>query len=799
MEVFKADGPKTPIGFDTETDLIGRDNVTPNFICASFAMGEEDDIQSDLISVMTEDWRGTINGMLSDEDYEIIAHNWAFDARVITKDSQETMDLLWEAMLSGRIKDTLIREKLLNLVRFGNIDLPNGRKALYDLASLEKYYLQRDRSEFKKEGSVRTQYEEFKDLPIEEWPEEAVQYAEDDAVGTLEVYLEQELLRREVIADIGIDPFAQEEFRVAASFALSLMEDEGLLVDKDRLKETRKYFEDLYYDYDLVQSLVDVGIVIPAQPPRPHSRGAKDHVEGCNRKKGCDCPVKMTKPTKESTSVKTLHQYIWDSAKVIPDMEVWLADSTVDMLREDGQLGDVTVRNNVVKDEIVKSSSLPDGWRLQVNKDWRAQFAFMDTITELHDKRMKLQKMITSYLPRMHYTDEEGIEHPADRIHAGFDCLKRTGRTSSRSSNLYPSWNGQQVDPRIRPCAIAEDGYSIVSIDYNAMELGTLAQTCINLFGFSVLGNVINKGEDAHGFLGAQIAYNVDSAFKEACDYYRKENDCKSHEDRVWSDYRVFKQLKKDDSECYSEDFVSIYESLYKEDKENTWSCFYAHYRKFAKPTGLGYPGGLGAKTFIQYARASFGVIVDLSTAEMLRDIWKETFPEMVRYLEHISKGSFDPNHQPVMEEGKDGKRKKKNFYSYDTPLGLHRAKTDFCACANGTGLQSPSAEGALLGLIEIQKLCYTSNDSALSRVGHAQAPVRNALFIHDEILGQFLMDGKENERISLMQEIMKTNMEKITPDVRAGTEPAMMYSWDKFAKTVYDDNGNLLPWDERG
>ena len=211
----------------------------------------------------------------------------------------------------------------------------------------------------------------------------------------------------------------------------------------------------------------------------------------------------------------------------------------------------------------------------------------------------------------------------------------------------------------------------------------------------------------------------------------------------------------------------------------------------------MGYPGGLGPKTFVQYARATYKVEVDLETATLLRDIWKATFPELAQYLDHISNSSFDPNHLPEMEEDKDGKKKKRSFYSYDTPLGLHRARTDFCACANGTGLQSPSAEGAGLAIIEIQRLCYTTNDSPISRVGYDKAPVRCALFIHDEILGQFLLDGKETERVKFIEEIMVRNMETITPDVKAGTEPAMMLRWDKLAEPEWDAAGNLIPWEQ--
>jgi hypothetical protein len=801
------------ISHDTETELIGRLAITPDWICSGLAFLDPatGEITTDLYSELS-DYSEGIHEALYDEDEDsiIVYHNFTFDGRVITRDSQTMMDLVWKKLSKGQIKDTLIREKLLNLTEYGDIDTPNGRRALYSQAALEKQYLNIDRSEEKKEGSARTTYNEVRHLPVEEWPAEYSEYAKDDPKYCLMIYMEQEIRRRECIERIGIDPFIQEDFRVSYSFALALMTDEGLPVDKERLKATNDLFKGLYNDPRLVNPLVESGILIPAVPALPHANGSKDHLITCckhkdnpeytTKKVNCNCPAKMKAPVKEKSSRKTLHGYVWALARTNNDVEVWLSDSAVDKLRESGELDDVTrkVSNEYIVNQAFLDAhvALPKGWLLKVDKGWMEQFSHMDDLIEIYASRKKLEKMITSYLPRMFYEDDNGELVPADTIHADYDCLKRTGRTSSRSSKLYPSWNGQQVDPRIRPCAVALPGHALVSIDYNAMELGTLAQTCMNLFGFSVLGDVINKGEDPHGFLGAQIAYELDPMFKILADCMREETTCESHEDRVWSDYEIFKSLKGAKDACDSEAFRPIYEKIYKKkDMDFTWGTFYAHYRTFAKPTGLGYPGGLGPKTFVQYARATYKVEVDLETATLLRDIWKATFPELAQYLDYISKESFDKNHDPVMQEDKDGKRKKRKFYSYDTPLGLHRAKTDFCACANGTGLQSPSAEGAGLGVIEIQRLVHTTNDTCLSRVGKAVQPVRPALFIHDEILAQVALDGRETERIEFMGEIMVRNMELITPDVKAGVEPAMCLRWDKQMDEVRDELGNLIPW----
>ena len=94
--------------------------------------------------------------------------------------------------------------------------------------------------------------------------------------------------------------------------------------------------------------------------------------------------------------------------------------------------------------------------------------------------RQKLAKLQSTYLPQLTYRNEDDprLGQLAARVHFEFDVVKETGRTSSFASRLYPSANGQNMDPRIRPCYRAEDGNIILSWDYSSLELVSLAQTC---------------------------------------------------------------------------------------------------------------------------------------------------------------------------------------------------------------------------------------------------------------------------------------------------------------------------------
>lgn len=575
------------------------------------------------------------------------------------------------------------------------------------------------------------------------------------------------------------------------------------------------------------------GIIIPAVPPMPYANGAIEHLETCyghkdhpdysgKTVKDCGCPPKMKAAQPEKGSSKELWEFIWEVGRSDDRMEIWAGDALRDSLREQG-LTDLLLEggkviNQKAVEEHFKSSELPKGWRVSTDKEWMASFALLNPLLELYSTRKKYEKIITSYLPGLYWkpgelncpallpgeTSKLAGKEPSEIVHSGFRVLKRTGRTSSaamkhgvgaKETYMVPSMNGQQVDPRIRPCIIPRPGYLLFSIDYSAMELGTLAQECINLFGFSVIGDLINAGKDVHSYLGTAIAKELDP-------YFRDLVGGKAELDA----YEFFKAKEKDTAPCESPFFKSVWEDLriggssfwnnIGHDGPPLWKDFYKYYRTFAKPTGLGYPGGLGPKTFTAYAKATYGISVDLTTAAELREIWRDTFPEMRLYLEYISKQSFDPIHMPEMAEDKEGKKYKRNFYCYDSPLGMHRAKTDFCACANGRGLQTPSAEGALLAVQEIQRAITCGEPGILADVDGV-AMVRPTIFIHDEIFGEIRDDEFLTARIEEMQRILKECMELITPDVRAGTEPAVMKRWNKGA-FKYKVDGKLRPYEEK-
>jgi hypothetical protein len=110
-------------------------------------------------------------------------------------------------------------------------------------------------------------------------------------------------------------------------------------------------------------------------------------------------------------------------------------------------------------------------------------------------------------------------------------------------------------------------------------------------------------------------------------------------------------------------------------------------------------------------------------------------------------------------------------------------------------GLQTPSAEGALLGVINLTRACY---DPSVGSPLYGKAfPL---IFIHDENFGEIeISDPKTmTDLMREVERIMVDAMRVVTPGVRAAAQTVLMSRWDKFVKPAFDDQGNYLIVDPR-
>jgi hypothetical protein len=791
------------IAFDTETDLITYLNPVPDLICLTHATA------GDVKGVLKTPWENDIEGFMIDlwkRGDHSIGHNTPFDLSVLAWKYPKLLKDIFAALDAGLVHDTIIREKLLNISRHGAIDSIefNGSaiRMNYSLVDLEKKYLNVDRSSLKDDDDApRNNYGIYKNIPASQWLEPFITYATDDAIDTGLIFVAQERERLAFIEETGIDPFKTEAARMRAAFALRLIECVGSRQDGNKINEVAAEFEAEYNKPELREPLLKAGLLLPAIPPQPYANGALEHLPTCighadhpeykkgRKVKDCGCPPKMKAGEDEKNPTKPLFRYIWSLAQKNPLIKAWPAEAYIAKLKQ-AEMYDAVISEGAFRQSVLNEcEEMPEDVTLKVDAEWQANFCVFDPLLSIWQERRSIRKIITDYLPKLYYTDEEkGIKIPAEIIRGSFNSLVLTGRSSCKTSKFYPSRNEQNVDPRVRPCTIPRDGNVLCSTDYNGMELGTTGQKCLNLFGYSELANKINAGIDTHAFLGAQIAFATDSTFANMC--------AGQNADGI---YEIFELTKTFKEPCESGEFNTIYKHDHpKLDRPVLWSDFFKHYRTLAKPTGLGYPGGLGAETFIAYAKGTFGVVINLETAKRLKEIWLQTYPEMGLYLDYVAKDCIDPHHPVETYTDDEGKEKKRVFFAYDTPGGMHRARCSFCECANGQALQAFAAEGALDGLYEVQKATW------LAEEGDLLYGVLVVNFIHDEILWE-QPEGADGgitmaNRARAIEAIMVKSMRKVTPDVVAGCTTAAMRRWYKEAKDLWtkDEAGNekLLVWE---
>jgi len=183
-----------------------------------------------------------------------------------------------------------------------------------------------------------------------------------------------------------------------------------------------------------------------------------------------------------------------------------------------------------------------------------------------------------------------GTTHP---IQPRFDTLLETGRTSSS-----PNVQNMPRKGGMRECFVPRAGYVFASADYSQMELRTVAQVCMTLFGRSRLGEALNRGLDPHLEMAARI---------------------------VGISYEEAKRRQKEGDERVD------------------------NARQTAKVANFGFPGGLGATRLVDFAKAIYGIEITEHAARVLKQTWLQSWPEFELYFAHV--GAICDRIHPAIEQ----------------------------------------------------------------------------------------------------------------------------------------------------
>jgi DNA polymerase I len=182
-----------------------------------------------------------------------------------------------------------------------------------------------------------------------------------------------------------------------------------------------------------------------------------------------------------------------------------------------------------------------------------------------------------------------GVDFP---VHTSFG-MAASGRSTSakpnvqnpkRRNEVYRDGKLKYTLPDVRECFVPRPYKIFAQADFSGLELHTLAQTCISLFGYSELGKVLNAGLDPHSDFACQI---LGISYEEG-----------------------MKRKKAGDKE-------------------------FDNARQTSKVANFGYPGGLGAESLCFFARKSYNVYLTEEQAKVLKQVWLQRWPEMKDFFNH--------------------------------------------------------------------------------------------------------------------------------------------------------------------
>lgn len=309
-----------------------------------------------------------------------------------------------------------------------------------------------------------------------------------------------------------------------------------------------------------------------------------------------------------------------------------------------------------------------------------------------------------------------------------YDVLKETGRTSCTQGEGPSSWGFQiqnvHREPGLRECFVPRRGYVLCSCDWSSAEMHTVAQVCLWMGIPSRLAETLNAGQDPHLVLAAAILnWDYDRALRAK---------------RGLGGLVDGKEIKRA--------------------------------RQMAKAGNFGFPGGMGAAAFQEFAAQTYGVVLSAPEVALLKDRWFGRYPEFREYFSRVN---------ALVEAGKPIEHFRSRRF---------RGGATYCATCN-TFFQGLAADMAKDAAFNLAAGTYLgAGDLAGSRV---------VGFIHDEFLVE-VPERTAHEAARAVQLVMEEAGRAWCPDVPVRAEPALMRAWSKGAEPAFDSEGRLIPWEDR-
>lgn len=562
---------RSVVAYDTETECFSPGRMAPALVCISW---QRPGFEPQLVHAGGVDDRGALELVESwlTTDTLIVGHNVAFDNAVLCAKWPHLVPLFFKAYDEDRVEDTMLRQKLLDIAegchrgklhkflkevvqKDGSLATVEGARWVqhnYGLADLARRGLGR----VLEKDEWRLRYGEFKSTPITQWPDGARKYPLEDARATLDIFLQQE-----VHAEYIEDRFRQARY----AWGLHLTQTWGLRTHGPSVDALEQ--ETLAALAAIEDGLKEAGLV-RENDSRDTRKAMARMVSVC---KAAGKPVRLTDGGEDKLKKIEDGQYV-EKKEGKPDSVFQVpADGIYEFIASKGGI------------------SLDGDACEECGDDLLGDYA----------ESSSLKKMLSNDIPAL----KAGVIFPVHTSYGIADSGRSTARAPNvqnpkRSGAVYRHGKLKYKLPDVRECWMPRSGYIFAQADFSYMELCTLAQCCITLFGESELAKTINAGRDPHtefasGLLGIP----------------------------------------------YEEGIVR---------KEDPDDVEFDNARQTAKVALFGLPGGLGVVSLVSYARKSYNVILTeddtpRTGAKWLKAAWFDRYPEMRLFFAHCA-AAIDPD-----------------------------------------------------------------------------------------------------------------------------------------------------------
>lgn len=753
--------------FDWETFLIGAANQLPPGVCMSWSEIVPNAAAAGGYSVgrsgvMTK--RDAVDYLFRwlEAGAMMVGANTAFDALVsvvtcatLGGDWRRLLKLWVEAYEAGRVRDVLIRQKLLDFAAFGDIyeERSDGTWIThgYNLAQLSKRLTGRvlSKPEDDDKDHWRLRFGELDELPIESYPKAAYDYALEDSIATAEDFIVQERertgnarIRRNFP---GRDPFLDEVRQTMAAVPLKAMSAYGLRTDGPAVERLAEEVQGKIVEARA--DLVDEGLV---RPPAYHriTEAIVQYVKDKGLIRFFEEPVEGGEPVIKLAKARYLAAF-----QETNDVNLWRLGNFLDINKDPAayaahlkglvDAGLVEIEHS--KDtkaamrmcfesylELGEPAPRTDGYKKKehgplrddkgtilenlncISLDADACSGSQNPILELYSEYSSLAKTLSNDIPML----RGGVYMP---VHTRFDELKKTGRTGSSKPNIQ---NVRRL-PGIRECFIPRPGHVFIDTDFAMLELHTLAQVCRWALGFSTLGDALNAGKDPHLIIASAILQ---------CEY-------------DWA-----KAHRKDP------------------EVDNA--------RTGGKGLNFGAAGGLSAKTFVVYAWTNYKIRLTLERSQQLLKIYHETWKEIPSYFRWI-KSHKDPFSVRMIVDPETGQKREHCKYNLALPWsGRLSANAAYCEACNKP-FQGLGADVAKLALWLVWKASV-----GLSELGEADPLFGShpCHFVHDSIMTE-VEESRAHAAALRQKELLELAGRIVLPDVPVKSDMLICRQWSKKAE----------------